>query len=133
MNFHKQLSGDQQLRFAAGGTALRPKGTKLQYRLITTQADWKKVWGYLYDDTVKVDFKKYRVLAIYKSPAKGGFSIKPKKVYSFENDLSVDLDVIWNGKPDRSHPFLFLVIDKFKKLDVNEKFVAPTGKEVKYP
>jgi hypothetical protein len=133
MHFSKKLSGDQQLRFTAGGWAMPAKGTKLRYRVITNQKDWKQVWGYLYDDTVKIDFTKQRILAIYKSPASGGFTFRPKKVYLLDDVLSIDLDVVWDGKTTKTHPFLFLAVDKFKKLEVNENFIAPQGKEVRYP
>lgn len=133
MHFSKKLSGDQPLRFTAGGSPVRAKGGKLSYRVITTKAEWKKVWGYLYDDTVAVDFTKYRVLAIYKSGAAGGYTFVPKRVYNFQDTLSIDLDVVWDGKQTRSNPFLFLVVDKFKKLEVNEKPVAPPGKKPRLP
>lgn len=133
MHFSKKFSGDQPLRFTSGGSALNPKGAKLSYRVITSKAEWKKIWGYLYDDTVAVDFSKQRVLAVYKTGASGGFTFVPKRVLNFQDKLSIDLEVVWDGKKSRSNPFLFLVVDKFKKLEVIEKPVAPAGQKSRFP
>lgn len=133
MHFSKKFSGDQPLRFESGGSALKPRGAKLSYRVITNKSEWKKVWGYLYDDTVAVDFTKQRVLAIYRKGASGGFTFVPKRVLNFQDKLSIDLEVVWDGKKGRSNPFLFLVVDKFKQLEVNEKPVGPAGQKARFP
>ena len=133
MHFTQKFSGDQSLRFNAAGTPLKVKGARMNYRIISNAAEWKKVWGYLYDSTVKVDFKNQVVVAVYKSPAKGSYDIIPTRVYNFQGKLNLGLDVVWNGKTGRSHPFLFLVVKRFKRLDAEENFIAPAGKEVKYP
>ncbi len=133
MKFEKRFSGDQNLGFTRGGEALRPAGAKMSYRVIRSKAEWKRVWSYLYDNSLDVDFSKHRVLAIYKSPANGGFSIKPKLVDKMDKRLKVAVDVTWNGKTSRSHPFLFLVVDKFRGLDVEETFLGPPGKAIRYP
>lgn len=133
MHFVKKFSGQDRLRFAVG-RVVNPQGkTRLNYRVISSTAEWKKLWGYLYDDLVKVDFSKKQVLIIYKSPAKGGYDLTPKRVSAFQGDLNIELDVVWNGKTTPSHPYLFLVLDKFKKLSVDEKFISPTRKEIHYP
>ncbi len=133
LRHHNQFLGDQPLRFSKAGTALSPKGARLSYRVIRSEAEWKKMWGYLYDGTLKVDFKKHRVLVIYKSPAKGQYTLKPRKVLPVGNRLSVEVEVTWSGSKKRGHPFLALVVDPFRGLDVEEKFVAPGNKEVQYP
>ncbi len=133
MHFSQKFTGDQSLRFSNGGRSLQPSKAKLQYRLISNAKEWKSVWGYLYDDTVKVDFKNQVVLAVYKSPANGAYDIVPRRVQNVEGKLHVDVDVVFTGKTTRSHPFLFLVVKNFKKLGVSENFIAPAGKAVRYP
>lgn len=133
MDFTQKFSGDQSLRFSAAGSPLKAKGARLNYRIISNAAEWKKVWGYLYDSSVKVDFKNQVVVAVYKSPAKGSYDIIPTRVYNFQGKLNLGVDVVWNGKTANSHPFLFLVVKRFKKLDVEENFIAPRGKEMRYP
>lgn len=133
LNYHKLFSGDQPLRFTNGGQALKPKKARLSYRVISNKADWKRVWGYLYDSSLDVDFKKHRVLAVYKSPAAGGFRFTPKRVFHGGGALSVTVEAAWDGKTAKGHPFLFMVVDPFKKLTVEETFLAPDGKKVRYP
>jgi hypothetical protein len=134
MDFTKKFTGDQNLRFTAAGRPLSPKGTRLNYRLISNAAEWKKVWGYLYDDTLKVDFKDQAIIAIFKSPADGSYDFIPRRVYRFQDNLNVALDVVWNGKTAKSHPFLFLVVKKgFKNLNVEEKYLGPRGKPIRIP
>ena len=133
MDFFKKFNGDQPLKFGAGGTPHVVKNSRLTYRVITNAQDWKRIWGYLYDDTLTVDFSKYKIVAAYKSPAAGGYDIIPKRVYNFEGNLHLVLEAVWNGKPAKSYPFLFLVVQDFKKLEIDEKFVSPPGKPAHFP
>lgn len=133
MHFVKQFAGDQRLRFDTAGRVLAPRGARLKYRLIVREQDWKKVWGYLYDQTLKVDFRRHHVLAIYASPAKGKYEIKPARVFHFEGKLKVETDVTWTGSMATGHPFLFLVVDPFRTLEVEEHFTSPPNRPVRYP
>ncbi len=133
MQFDRKFSGDQKLRFTSGGRAFSQKGTRMSYRIIRSSADWKKIWGYLYDDTVKVDFRKHSVVAVYRSPAAGKFEIRPTYVRLTDDHLTLKTEVGWTGSDARSHPFLFLVVPHFRQLSVEEKFRVPSGKEPRYP
>jgi len=133
LKFHRKFSGEQKLPLPAAGRALNPEGTRLDYRIITSKAQLKKAWGYLYDKNLEVDFTQHHVLAIYKFPAKGSFEFRPTRVYNLDKTLMVDIDVTWTGKTARTYPFLFLVVDRFSKLQVKEKFIAPSGKPQRFP
>jgi hypothetical protein len=133
LNYHRKISGEHRLPIALAGRALSPKEARLNYRVFNSRAEWKKAWGYLYDQTLEVDFKTHSVLAIYKSPAQGGFEIRATRVYNLEGTLLVDVDVVWNGKTERTHPFLFLVVDRFTGLQVQEKFISPKGRPERHP
>jgi hypothetical protein len=128
-----RFTGDQPLRFDRGGTPLRPEGARLAYRKIRSEAEWKRVWGYLYDDMLKVDFSRHVVLAIYRSPANGAFDFRPTRAFKVEDTFFLDLNVVWKGTTAKRHPFLFLVVEDFAKLEVNERFSAPAGRDVRYP
>ena len=133
MHAVNRFSGNENLQFTSGGSALAPDNTRLSYRLIQNTAAWERIWGYLYSDVLQVDFTRHVVLAIYRSPANGEFTIRPRRVELNDDRLSVDVDVAWNGREEQSHPFLFLVVPRFQHLFVEERFHVPSGREIRYP
>lgn len=133
MHHVNRFSGEEKLRFTAGGRALAPEGARLSYRLIHNETGWSRIWGPLYDNLLAVDFSQHRVLAIYRSPANGVFSLRPTMVELSDDRLRVHVEVTWNGRSEPSHPFLFLVVPPFEHLFVEETFHGPSGRDIRYP